>query len=999
MNGTANNNCPANCMNRLIKWPLLCVLLSLALVGAAMADPFYQNLGDLEYTDPGNPAPAIDGNNYSTPAFDNEGTFRINYNIYSPNVVFYEPQNMLFYTNYGTMTVNTPFSNINGLIFLNNTFGCGYRFDQQTGSGHSMADTFYNPGAIRCDSFVDGNNVFTFGSTEFFILASVGTFNASATNILNPGTVDVGVDSLMQFTGQNVDLSRSTLTVENLQSLFLGSSVGVSSFGAVGTDTNFDWVPSADLTTTTAVSSFPYIVNLTNSTPYFDIQSQNGGSNVIVRAVFVQDTSPNVKVKVYIDPNLNAGSFGFAAGAAHVEWSGGYVDPGTCNIATNYLYLTDDYVLGASTNVVVVGGVPDNFTFLTASAPLLTGALSPAYYNGFTSVAITNPYAYMNAQLVSTTAPTNATVTNPYGALTNLPGRIQITATKELNLSLAQISGQNYLSLTCTNQYDGNDGAQIASPYSDINLGVTNGFLAVTNLLQSALPNWSGSVQAWSTRWITVTNGITNDFRVLIVGSTQSVPVTSPQVQNLNLHATNSLVISDVLNVMGSLKIDAQNLTLTTNECGVGAGSFDGELNLLSTTILWPSALPNVRWLTNNGAIRILNAGNFGSPSPGNYLAFINTGFLSDLGSTIYASYFENSGTITNGVNGSFILQSQTTVLTNGFIVAGANVSVTTGSLVASNVMLQAGRSLTLQVTNLLTDTGPSPTNGNFWSVGGISSIGGMNLPVKPVSGDLLGTTITNIALPTRSVINIWAATNYGVSVAGYANNAAVGHLILDAQGSSSKFTFNGIGTSNALYVDYLELRDYATNRNANGDPTALTNNTGLVIYYAQAVQNGVSVADKLNHKNGDHLRWVSAYNGYFSSTNMIYGGMTNVINTALAQSTLLDSDGDGVANASDPSPLFVPGQMVFTLSPTNVPPLKVQIKWQTIPNATNYILYTTNLASPNWLVLTNFISFTNVPPVGGWPVMTNVTDTVNPIQQKYYRLRVNPNSALYYGP
>jgi hypothetical protein len=681
----------------------------------------------------------------------------------------------------------------------------------------------------------------------------------------------------------------------------------------------------------------------------------------------------------------------------------------------------------------------------------------------------------------------------------------------------------------------------IQSPYSDLNLGVTNGFLTVSNLLSPQIPNWSGNIQAWSTRWVAVVGGVTNDFRVLIVGS-QLTPTTLAQVQDLFMHSTN-IVISDALNVTRTLSADAQSLTLTTNGPGVGATSLDGELNLFSSGILWPSALPNMSWLTNNGAIRTLNLAEFisspttvtvtagtpavaatgtlsqsgsanvmnndrvtigsrqysfvnllnnnatnqikvgttfdgsmsnfiaainhatgagtkySSPTPANtdvtagllashaftvtaivagtagnsiattktsahlawghstltggvdsipgttnvsttqvpYGAFVNNGLLSDQGSTIYADYFENGGIVTNGP-GSFTLQSVTAILTNGSVMAGGDVVITTGSLLTSNVVIQAGRSLTLTVTNSLTDTGPSPTNGNIWLVGGSSSVG-LSLPIKPVFGDLLGTTITNIALANKNVINIWAATNFGASVAGYTNNAAVGRLILDAQGPSSKFTFNGIGTNNALYVDYLELLDYATNRDNSGDPTALTNNPGLFIYYAQAVQNGVSVADKLNHKNNDHLRWVPAYNGFFSSTNLVFGGTTNAVNAALAQSTTLDSDGDGTANVGDSSPIFVSSEVAFTLTLTNVPPLKARLQWQSIPSATNYVFYKTNLVSANWLLLTNFVSATNVPPVGGWPVTNSVTDPVNPVQPRYYRVRVDPNSILTYGP
>ena len=701
--------------------------------------------------------------------------------------------------------------------------------------------------------------------------------------------------------------------------------------------------------------------------------------------------------------------------------------------------------------------------------------------------SITNSYAFANVQLISTTVSTNITATNPTGAITNLPGRIQISAANELNLALAQVTGPNYLSVQSTNQFDGSPGALIQSPYSDLNLGVTNGFLTVSNLLVPVIPNWSGQVQAWSTRWIAVSGGstnivggvtnivggVTNDFRVLIVGS-QVNSTTLAQVQNLILHSTNSIVISDTFNITQTFSADAQNLTLTTNGPGVGATSLDGELNLNSTPIFLQSSLPNLRNLTNNGAIRTLNQANFGNPlvvnvtlgvpavaatgtlsqsgsanvanndkvtigsrqyafvnalnnstanqikigltfdtSMNNFIAainhaagsgsayssattantqvtagvlashafnvraivtgmagnsiattttsshltwnghatltggvnsiagstnvvsfpydtFINNGLISDEGSIIFANDFVSSGTITNGTGG-FMLQSQTAVLTNGLINAGADISITADSLVVSNLMLQAGRSLNLRVTNLLTDTGPSPTNGNFWSVGGASSVG-LNLLAKPSVGDLLGTTITNTALANKNVVNTWAATNFGVSVDGYTNNAAIGRLILDAQGISSKFTFNGIGTNNALYVDYLELRDFATNRDVNGDPTALTNNSGLIIYYAQAVQNGVSVADKLNHKNNDHLRWVPAYSGFFSSTNLVFGGATNAVNAALAQSTTIDSDGDGILNANDSSPVFMASEESFTLTLTNMPPLGAQLQWVTIP-------------------------------------------------------------------
>ena len=205
-----------------------------------------------------------------------------------------------------------------------------------------------------------------------------------------------------------------------------------------------------------------------------------------------------------------------------------------------------------------------------------------------------------------------------------MPGRIVIAATNELNLAYSQISGPNYMLVLATNQFDGTAGAGIQTPYSDINVGVTNGFLNLTNLITPQVPIWAGEVQVWSTRWLVPvttpiivvdTNGVattnfisgTNDYRVLIVGSVVS-PTTRAQVQDLILHGTNSMVISDTYNVMRTFAADTENLTLTTNGPGVGATSLDGEVNFISPYIYWQSSLPNLHNLTNNGAIRMQNS-------------------------------------------------------------------------------------------------------------------------------------------------------------------------------------------------------------------------------------------------------------------------------------------------------------------------------------------------------------------------------------------------------
>ena len=376
---------------------------------------------------------------------------------------------------------------------------------------------------------------------------------------------------------------------------------------------------------------------------------------------------------------------------------------------------------------------------------------------------------------------------------------------------------------------------------------------------------------------------------------------------------------------------------------------------------IWQNSLPNLRNLTNSGVIRIPNVNpvNIGS-SASPYGAFINHGFFADQGVIIYANNFESDGMFSNSVLGSFILQSQTTTLTNGLLIAGGDVSITANNLVTSNLVLQAGRSLKLIATNQITDTGV--TNGNVWTVGASAvstADSGLSLPIKPASGDLLGTTIDLFAPTGKIVMNTWAGRDFGDSNAGYTNNVAIGHLILDALGpaSGTLFTNNGAGVSNAIYVDRLDLRDYAsyTNHNGSGNLPALAFNTNLVIYYADAIAAGAGdVSVQLNHKNNDHLRWVPTYAGYFSSTNLVFLGQTNAYNIALAASTVIDSNGNGIANAFDPTPFFL-SSMIPPVTISNTLSGLWAISWNSIPNATNVVFYSTNSAGPFTNLLVNF--------------------------------------------
>ena len=1145
-----------------LKGLLVCVGLSLFGAGIAQAtDPLYINNSVVNYAVPGNPPPIIDAT-----TFDNESSFNITYTTYSTRTSLpFETKNTVNYFNGqgGLMTFNSPLST-NG--FLYNLYGVIAKFDTWSPAlnNNFMAGSFTNLGTIRVDSLLDGNNIFDFGGFQFYILTALGECIVSATNIVNPGNINIGAQGLLQMTGQNVDLSRGVFNMEstlNNNQGVIGSillnGVNFNSVGAVGLNTNILWNPGVDLTPTTAASSYvpipPYFLVLTNSTAYFDVRTNRAGV-AIYRSVFIQNDSPQVTYNVYID-QPDTVNLGFEGGAAHVEWVGTSVDPASGNPQTSYLYLTDNYRFGAMTNNLVIGGVPENFSFFTSPSPLLVNPIPAGFLNNvFPNAYISNRYAFMDGQILATTVSTNVSTTNPHGTLTNLPARFMITASQELNLDNAIIGGQNYLSLTATNQFDGSSGAQIISPFSDINLGVTNGFMSISNLLVANMPNWSGSIQAWSTDWFEVdaVSGITNEYKVLIVGS-QLQPTSIPWVQNLKLHAPTNLFISDVLNVYNSMSIDSAQITLTTNGVGNGATSLDGELNWIGSGTFGPTQLPNLRCLTNNGAIRAPNLAQFignantysntitpGTPAvtatgklselvganvkkgakvtigtnqyifvnqltnklanqvkigqtfngslnnliaainrsagagasystntkanplvtagplvtsgsltnhafiltaatngvAGNsvvttttspnlswhghptlfggvdavaavtnttvtpvvvpYEAFINNGLLADQGTILYAKNFLSSGVVSNGV-GNFTENSLTTTLTNGAVYAGGNVSLTTGSLLASNLTLQC-LSLTLTPTNFI-DAGL--TNGNFWTVGRTNGTGGgFALTIKPPVGDMLGTTITNICPgPNKSIINTWAGTNCGASVLGFSNNMALGHLVLTSPGSNSKIIFNGAtGVSNALYVDCLELDGALTNGLFYSFEFTnwLTINTNITIYFAQALINGQSVAEAINNatinsgKNRGRLLWVPEYVGYFSSATNVIGGVTNLVNAALLQSQVIDSNGNGIANAYDSTPFFDASQVNLVITMTNVPPISPLLTWNTIPNATNFVYYSTNFGS-SWLVFSNFISPTPylAYPSAAKPV--SVLDTNDVSGTRVYRVVVYP--------
>ena len=896
------------------------------------------------------------------PNFVNRGTFSIDLTVQQPAngaTILYTTSDTLNYTNSGVL-IGIP-----GFDFEN--------FPASVGQAQ-MAANFVNTNAGAA-SGIFVTNIF-FGSNPFsinqgglffpinFDLPGLATLKVRATNIVDSGLIQMDNSGLIDMAGKDLNLNRSRFSMTGNGNIVIGGGFGGffgggnfginvldSGVGFFGSTNLQGWQPGLVLTPTSAQSSpFQTTLNpfgtdlmvLNSPTVYAENLSPttNANNTIIWRSLYLQDFSPpNVTKTVHFGgANIGNGTF-------HIEWAGTFRDPATDQILTNFFYLSDEPADRRNTNTFF-SPPPSDFTFLETTVPgiFANPPSAPGYVNPIQppDTTVTNDYSYVSVEPTALLVDTNLVVG---GSPTNLPGRIQLTASDSMNLANARISGSSYLSLRAPNNFLGNSNSSIAAAYSDLNLGVTNGSLTISNLLIPSLPSWTpvqgapnavfGSVmngiQAWSASYIFMdTNGVTNDVRILLVNS--AIQPTAPTLeQNVILHAPDSLVINDALNIFGKFFADSRVLTIATN--GSTSFSLQGQLNFLSSDIVWSASLPNLQFLTNFGGISATNeiffAGNVFGPTSDLSLAtpyqtFVNHGTIVADGIFARANYFENSGLIQAGPrNGLDIAVNGNAIATNGmFLAPQGPISLTASSLFLSNGVINAGQELTLaapcfisdgyvfgnqfgHITNALLPN--VVTNGNTWTVGG-----DLQVPVKPATGDLLGTTITANSANGESSTITWPGEDRGTSPNGYAENLAVGRLILNAD-ATSEFSFSPAAGNNAIYVDRLVLEGNTTNTDANGNPASIAIQPGMKVIYAEAIQNGVSVAEKLNGKfgagyvNGGQFFWASNYAGVYSSTNIPYpDGNTYIFNHALAVSPDIDSDGDGTVNRDDSTPISI---------------------------------------------------------------------------------------------
>jgi hypothetical protein len=874
-----------------------------------------------------------------------------------------------------------------------------------------------------------------------------------ATNITNSGVLQVGQAGEIAITGGSLDMSHGSAIVESFEQAASGAVTGgdflapgaIIQFWGAGTQSNNFFFENLSLnnaqTPLTPITNSDY----TRGTFSFEMLGASAiantnilsPSNIVTQAVvYIEGGGAGVNMSASFLPQATTPISTNAFRDVVVQWAI-EVTNALGQPVSNTLFLEDAYAtlptnITFATNNTTLQGlaqlVPTNYTMgsVFRGGGLTNGNVAYSqslFTNGFgtngTGVGeITNIYSMFGANMQPITVSPDANVAG--SAISNLPGRMEITAAQSLNMAGTIIDAGNYLNLTSTNDYKGSQGAQIIFPFADINLGSSNGQMVISNLVLPYVTRFNGPIWAWTAAWTNLTSAtnivqsgtntpttnsftVTNAFQVTFVGS-QLVPTSPVDINNLLLRSTN-LVISDVLAVSNELVINAQNLTITSN--APSDVTPVGQLIYFPNdeSDLYSANFPGMLNLTNFGAIVSLNAAffqvrqnpNFPQAGDGPWQSIVNHGqILSEVGGlTFWSSYFENSGSALSqasiesdaGAFGPVFVQSSTALLSNSIVIANAgDMSFTSGSLTIDQETLQSSGFLDLAVTNLLTDLTPSGSS-PITAVNTFQSGDGFSLNPAPISpGGLLGTSITSMCRSNAVCQNTWAGTPTTLSggpgslLPTMANNAPIGQLTLDGGNTSSVFHFQGPDQVNpyAMYVDQLMLKDGATNKNSAGKYTAFNVDPNMTIYFLKASIGNSNIASALNGPaaaGGGQLVWLSNYVSHFSVTQVTYAdGETFGVNSSYVQAYGLPPE---------PPVVLTPQNILLKIGATNVnsSPMAT-ISWYAPAYSTNTLYYRA-LTDTSWQVRTNFIQ-------GATSGRVNLLDSVS--TSHLYRVCVAPS-------
>ncbi len=913
------------------------------------------------------------------------------------------------------------FQTINNLNFTNaskaNMFGdVGFdlQFVNSDGGLRAPASAIVNQGLIQADTIL-----------------------LSATNLINSGLLLAGASGVLKLQGNDVNVSRSAMSASDASTIGVGSTFVdtngvVISYLNASAITDIYWGAGTGNVMSARAramflpglnsSLFPPVV----SSPSHDVQSAavgfgsgiygeqifgtnfspfvrttRQGTNVNVQVVFVQTNSANTNLSVDVRFASLGGSGGslFSGSDVIIRFTSFGSDIITGNFYTNNLYFLDH--LNSETNSVLIDNRAAN-----ASRPaaydlnrntLYDQYFSPSFFSftsnavmtsnffyepGFDQDTVTNNFYAAYQVEVGNTASFSANGSDfPHlHDPANFPGRVDIIA-KNLDMAGSRIRAENFVSIRADNLIS-SVGTKIEAPFIQLDISNTNSTLTLTNFAPAEVARLNGTLSFYSTTW---TNNLTNAsptlsyrYHVLIVDASQLSGVTPVTLQEFSARGTN-VIINNPLNIGRSVRVTSPAVTFSASSTLI--------LPLLAATDLTVTNFPTVQYFTNLGTINVPNQCLLGSDRPTPITSFLNRGNITANSIEISAVDYENSGTnqtrlLVNARNGGgggpVSIRAGSAKLdggiTGGMISAGGSILLAANDLKLRNHRLSTAGTLFLSPTNSLTDVGASGTNR-------IDVALGFALTIKPASGDLLGTTIYTTAPFIGDVPHFWAGTDYGAVAAGYTNNAALGRLLLDTSNNPAainRLIFSGTGTNNALYVDYLDLAGTLTNDLASH----LVIGTNMTIYFA----NSNLLPETLDRQLGGRLRWVKDYAGLNTGVDVqLRDGRTVKVNVAKLNSQTLDSDADGVVNASDLNPfdgIVINSRVTFA----NVPPLTASVTWEAAAQTVYQVEVNTNLLVGTWQLLANFtnsattnrvVSFYDVVPSSG--------------TQRYFRISYQP--------
>jgi hypothetical protein len=836
-----------------------------------------------------------------------------------------------------------------------------------------------------------------------------------------------GIDPAVNFryldsgTSGFVDTNRSPLFLPSLVSTFAAPNPLIPSSQYRLFQSIFPGAPATNAVTNILFS----LLSCGSHDAFVHVRTNFIGTNITgrdIRVVFVPTNGFGEDVSVGVSFPTN--NFFFFADDPIVEFRAGFNDVITQQPATNYVTVRNggqtifrahdcEFETGEPANTPLT---PDLF-YTTA---FVTNFADYTYTVAEAQVGNTNSFFFTNRTTGGFFFPPlgqSPAATDP----TNFPGRLEVIG-NTVDLTQARLRAENAVSIVATNLV-GNDLAFIDAPFVSFNASSTNRSIVISNLVAPTVSRLMVDLNTWSGSW---SAGVTNRFTVITLPDTNSptgvtnifLPVT--EINNYNVMVVGACVRAAAPTIVHRFQLQATNIVLEdnlaiNNSLLLKGQSFTIGSNAVLNMPLGASvAFTNLQGIVNFTNYNELNTSDgafFGifedgyvqpplsrraqrskKPQPPRlitYSSVVNHGTIAAASVKARAEYVEGSGTafqpaVIIGSNGIVSLDGGTLILSNLVVRARSDLRLTAGDMLATGTDFSAGSTngtfgnflpgaLVINATNSLSDGGASASN-NWRVTGGVRMLRAPEFP-----GDLLGTRIESRAGTFVQSVHVWAGEDRGPVVEGFEDNLALGRLVLDGV-LLNRFRFRSATANNALYVDYLELRN---NGVASSDPTnyngAFDVDSDFTIYFGDS-----NVApDKLDGLSGGRIKWVPEFIGAQSGTNITYpNGITYRFNAGVVRRHDRDDDGDGFLNDEDCTPIPVPemdttgAQCPVPFAPTSVSKSAVAganvdlqialstdgeaviLSWNAPADSANAVEFTDSLASPaGWTALTNFIN------------------------------------------